>query len=208
MIAILGKKVGMTQIYDADGKAIPATVIKAGPCKVMQVKTNETDGYSAVQLGFEEASKVNKPDQGHNKKWGADKPRYIKEITIGEGEELKTGEVIDVNIFKNIKYVDATGVTKGKGFAGVIKKYHFQGGRASHGGRLSKRGTGSIGQCASPGRVVKGKKMPGRMGNKQVTVQSLEVVKIIPESNLLIVKGGVPGHKDTVLMIKKSVKKG
>ncbi len=207
MIAIIGKKIGMTQIFDEGGRAIPATVIKAGPCTVMQIKTKEKDGYSAVQLGFDEAGKLNKPDEGHNKKWGGTKPRVIKEIRALEGEEYKTGDEINVSIFNNVKYIDASGITKGKGFAGVIKRYHYGGGRASHGGRLSKRGTGSIGNCASPGRVVKGKKMPGRMGNQQATVQSLEIVKIIPETNLLIVKGGVPGHKNTILMIKKSVKK-
>jgi large subunit ribosomal protein L3 len=205
---ILGKKLGMTQIFK-EGEVIPVTVIKAGPCVVTQIKSEDKDGYSAIQIGFEEAKEkhVNKPLKGHFEKAGVPPHRYLAEVRLenGEKENYKLGQKITVDIFKEGEKVDVTGVSKGKGFAGVVKRWGFRGFPASHGARYHRAG-GSIGMAAFPARVIKGMKMPGRMGNRKVTVQNLEIVDIDKEKNLLLVKGAVPGHKGSLIFIKEAVK--
>jgi large subunit ribosomal protein L3 len=205
---ILGKKLGMTQIFK-EGEVIPVTVIKAGPCVVTQIKRIEEDGYLAIQIGFEEAKKkhVNKPLGGHFKKAGVVPQRYLTEVRLenGEKENYKLGQKITVDIFQEGEKVDVTGVSKGKGFAGVVKRWGFRGFPASHGSRYHRAG-GSIGMAAFPARVIKGMKMPGRLGNKKVTVQNLEIVKIDKEKNLLLLKGAVPGFKGSLVFIKEAVK--
>jgi large subunit ribosomal protein L3 len=207
MKAILGKKVGMTQIFDENGRAIPVTIVEAGPCKVVQVKTEDKEGYNAVQIGYGTKKHVNKPMAGHLKKWNVDNAAILKEIRFEGKPEYEAGAEIKVDLFQDVKYVDVVSNSKGRGFAGVVKKYNFAGGRATHGGRLSLRGTGSVGNCASPGRIMPGKRMPGRMGGKPVTVQNLEVVKVVPEANLLFIKGAIPGYKTAVVFVRESKKK-
>jgi large subunit ribosomal protein L3 len=205
---ILGKKLGMTQIFK-EGEVIPVTVIKAGPCVVTQIKSEDKDGYSAIQIGFEEAKEkhVNKPLKGHFKRTGITPQKYLAEVRLenGEKENYKLGQKITVDIFKEGEKVNVTGVSKGKGFAGVVKRWGFRGFPASHGARYHRAG-GSIGMAASPARVIKGMKMPGRMGNRKVTVQNLEIVNIDKEKNLLLLKGAVPGHRGSLIFIKEAVK--
>ena len=205
---ILGRKVGMTQVFDESGEAIPVTVIEAGPCTVVQIKTTERDGYNAVQVGFfdRKESKFNKPKLGHYKKASVEPKRYLKELCVDELDDVSVGFVIDSSAFSVGDLVDVTGVSKGKGFAGVVKRWGFAGGRKSHGGQQDHRRPGSIGQSAQPSRVFKGQKMPGRMGNKKATVQNLQVIKTDPERNLLLVKGAVPGSKNGLLVIRRAVK--
>jgi large subunit ribosomal protein L3 len=204
--AILGRKVGMTQIFDAEGKAIPVTVIEAGPCKVVQVKTEERDGYAALQIGFGAVRPklVNKPKAGHFKKAGIEPLRYLREVPADE--EAAVGSEITVDIFSEKEYVDVTGISRGKGFAGGIKRWNFGRGPMSHGSKYH-RGPGSLG-ATGPARVFKGRKLPGHYGNTRVTVQNLEVVKVDPEKNLLVIKGSVPGVRGSLLYIKKAVRKG
>ena len=206
---ILGKKVGMTQIFDESGTAIPVTVIEAGPCPIVQIKTADRDGYQAVQLGFghRKERRVNLPERGHFKKADVETCRYLKEFRADSLDGLSVGSQIDVGIFSSGEYVDVAGTSKGRGFAGVVKRWGFKGGRASHGGEQDHRRPGSIGASAYPSRVFKGKKMPGRLGGKRVTVQSLQVIQADTDRNLLVVKGAVPGPPNGLLMIKKSVKK-
>ncbi len=209
-IGILGKKMGMTRLYGEHGAVIPVTVIEAGPCPIVQVKSKKTDGYEAVQLGFGQKRDklINKPIKGHIKKANVPSVRFLKEFkpdeTIDE-EALQAGKQITVQMFSEGELVDISGVSKGKGFAGVMKRWGFKGGKASHGAE-THRGGGSIGASADPSRVFKGFPMAGRMGGKQVTVQNLEVVKVDPERNLLIVKGSVPGPRNGILTVKKAVK--
>lgn len=205
---ILGRKVGMTQVFDESGEAIPVTVIEAGPCPVVQIKTVEQDGYNAVQVGFfdRKESKFNKPELGHFKKASVEPKHYLKELCVDELDDVSVGFVIDSSAFSVGDLVDVTGVSKGKGFAGVVKRWGFAGGRKSHGGEQDHRRPGSIGQSAQPSRVFKGQKMPGRMGNKKATVQNLQVIKTDPERNLLLVKGAVPGSKNGLLVIRRAVK--
>lgn len=203
---ILGRKLGMTQIFDKDGKVIPVTIIEAGPCPVIQSKTEESDGYDAIQIGFDtiKESKVFKPGLGHFKKVNVKPVRFIKEI---RGKfQYKTGDEITIDIFKEDEYVDVTGISKGKGFAGGVKRWGWKGGGASH-GSMSHRRIGAVGTGTTPGRVLKGKTMPGHMGFKKNTVQNLKIMKIDKEKNLLVVKGAVPGIKDGYIIIRKSVKK-
>ena len=198
---ILGKKVGMTSIYSEGGQQFPATVIEAGPCYVSQVKTDENDGYNAVQIGYVFDKKANKPKVNHFKKNNCDPMRYSKEFRIEKNEELKLGEKIDLNIFSLGELVSVTGTSKGKGFAGVMKRHGFGGGRASHGKNSVMRKPGSVGAGADPSRIWKGKKMPGRYGGDQVTVKNLEVIKIDIENNLLFIKGAVPGSNNNLVSI-------
>ena len=198
---ILGKKVGMTSIYSEGGQQFPATVIEAGPCYVSQVKTDENDGYNAVQIGYVFDKKANKPKVNHFKKNNCDPMRYSKEFRIEKNEEFKLGEKIDLNIFSLGEFVSVTGTSKGKGFAGVMKRHGFGGGRASHGKNSVMRKPGSVGAGADPSRIWKGKKMPGRHGGDQVTVKNLEVIKIDIENNLLFIKGAVPGSNNNLVSI-------
>ena len=198
---ILGKKVGMTSIYSEDGQQFPATVIEAGPCYVSQVKTDENDGYNAVQIGYVFDKKANKPKVNHFKKNNCDPMRFSKEFRIEKNEEFKLGEKIDLNIFSLGEFVSVTGTSKGKGFAGVMKRHGFGGGRASHGKNSVMRKPGSVGAGADPSRIWKGKKMPGRYGGDQVTVKNLEVIKIDIENNLLFIKGAVPGSNNNLVSI-------
>ena len=198
---ILGKKVGMTSIYDEDGQQFPTTVIEAGPCYVSQVKTDENDGYNAVQIGYVFDKKANKPKVNHFKKNSCDPMRFSKEFRIEKNDEFKLGEKIDLNIFSLGELVSVTGTSKGKGFAGVMKRHGFGGGRASHGKNSVMRKPGSVGAGADPSRIWKGKKMPGRYGGDQVTVKNLEVIKIDIENNLLFIKGAVPGSNNNLVSI-------
>jgi len=200
---ILGLKLGMSQIFDEKGKVVPVTLIEAGPCIVTQIKTKEKDGYWAVQIGFGEAKKVTKAIAGHLKKLG--KLLFLREFRNKEpkidDKELKRGERIDVSVFKEGDLVKVTGLSKGKGFAGVVKRWHFSGRPASHGTKHELRTPGSVG-ASVPERVIKGKKMPGRMGFERVTVRNLKIAKVDKEKNLIAVRGAVPGAKGTLLEIR------
>ncbi len=205
MKGILGRKIGMTQIFTDDGKAVAVTVIEAGPCTVVQKRLPEKDGYAALQLGFMEKNKKEdwfpKPLLGHFKKAGIKPTRFLREVKFSEAEKYKVGDKITVDIFKVGQKVDITGKSKGRGFAGYHKRWGMAGGPRSHGSDFHER-PGSIGACAYPGKVHKGKRMAGRYGNETITVRNLEIVDIIPEKNLLLVKGAVPGHKGAFLIIK------
>jgi large subunit ribosomal protein L3 len=209
MTGLLGKKVGMTQIFKDDGKVLPATVIEAGPCFILQIKSKKKDGYSAIQCGFDKQKKkrVNKPKLSHFKKAKVEPLKFIKEILIKEEDEdkLKLGQQLKANLFEPGDYVDITGTTIGKGFQGVMKRWNFRGHPASHGSTIH-RAPGSIGASATPSRVVKGKKMPGRMGNEKNTIKNLEIIKVDAENNLLVVDGSVQGKKGNYLIINKSKK--
>lgn len=207
MKGIIGKKLGMTQIFLEDGTRVPVTVIQAGPCYVVQKKSAENDGYSAVQVGFESvvAANVNKPYLGHCTKSGHGVFRHLREFKNDQVDSMNVGDVITVGEFSVDDVIDVTGTSIGKGFQGVIKRYNFKGGRASHGSRFH-RAPGSIGASATPSHVFKNKKMPGQMGNAKVTVQRLKIIRIDATENLLLIKGAVPGHKNSIVMIKKSVK--
>jgi len=200
---ILGRKLGMTQVWSDDDKLLPVTVIEAGPCVVTQLKTDKRDGYRAAQIGFGEikAKKLNKPMAGHFAKSNVEPVRHLAEVRLGEGDEVKLGQAITVQDFADIKAVTITGTSKGKGFAGVMKRHNFKGGPGGHGSHLH-RAPGSIGQCATPSRVYKGKKLPGHMGSETVTVKNLDIVRIDAEQNLLLVKGAVPGGKNALLTIR------
>jgi large subunit ribosomal protein L3 len=200
---ILGKKLGMTQIWSEDDRLVPVTVIEAGPCVVSQVKTVKRDGYSAMQIGFGEikSKKVNKPTAGHFAKAKIEPKANLAEVRLDEGDAVKVGQAITIDAFADAKSVHVTGVSKGKGFAGVMKRHNFKGGPGGHGSH-SHRIPGSVGQCASPSRVFRGKKLPGHMGSETVTVRNLEIVKVDSEQNLLIVKGAVPGGKGALLTIR------
>jgi large subunit ribosomal protein L3 len=204
---ILGKKIGMTSLFDESGEAIPCTVIEAGPCYVTQVKTAVKDGYEAIQLGFDERPErtVNKPLKGHLAKAGAKALRLLREFRTANGATAKPGDEIRVDIFAQGDVVDVTGRSKGRGFQGVVKRHHFRGvGLMTHGQSDRVRAPGSIGASSYPSRVFKGMRMAGRMGNDQVTVKNLRVVKVIPESNILIVSGSVPGAINGYLEITKA----
>lgn len=201
LTGIIGKKLGMSQIYSKNGEVIPVTVIQAGPCTVTQVKTKDRDGYEAVQLGFEEAKKLNSPLKGHLKDLGNFK--HLSEVKALEIENISRGMKVGVDIFKEGEKINITGTSKGKGFAGGVKLHHFHGGPKTHGQSDRHRGPGSIGSTTYPGRVWKGLRMAAHMGNKTVTQRNLVVVKIEPSQNLLLVRGAVPGHKNALLVIKK-----
>ena len=201
--AIYGKKIGMTQLFDEDGKVIPVTVIEAAPNKVCQVKTTATDGYEAVQLGFGtiKEQKVNKPMAGHFAKQGVEPVRYLREVRVTDGAEHTVGEEVTVANFVDVKKVDVTGTSKGKGFAGVMRRYGFGGGPGGHGAHFH-RAPGSVGQCAYPSRVFKGVRLPGHMGCDTVTTKNLEVVRVDEDMNLIMLKGAVPGGKNGVVRIR------
>ena len=207
---IIGKKVGMTQIFDESGKAFPVTVIEAGPCPIVQIKSKNQDGYQAVQLGFgnRKESKVNRPERGHIQKASIAPPRVLCEFHVDDTNQLSVGSMIDSEIFSVGEYVDVTGTSKGLGFTGVVKRYGFAGGNKSHGGEQDLRRTGSIGASSYPSRVFKGKRMPGRHGGRRVTVQNLQVIQTDSDRNLLLVKGAVPGAINGLLLINKAVKAG
>jgi len=200
---ILGKKLGMTQVWSEDDRLVPVTVIQAGPCIVSQIKTKARDGYSAMQIGYGDikAKKVRKPMAGHFAKAKIEPMATLAEVRLDEGDSVKLGDAITVEAFADVKSVHVSGTSKGKGFAGVMKRHNFKGGPGGHGSH-AHREPGSIGQCATPSRVYRGKRLPGHMGSESVTVRNLEVVKIDPEQNLLIVKGAVPGGKGALLTIR------
>jgi large subunit ribosomal protein L3 len=205
MSGLIGRKIGMTSLFDENGKNIPCTVIEAGPCVVTQVRTEEVDGYNAIQLGFDDkkAKSSNKALDGHFKKAGTNAKRKVVEFQ-GYDEEYNLGDQITVELFIEGEYVDISATSKGKGFQGVVKRHGFSGvGQATHGQHNRLRAPGSIGAASYPARVFKGMRMGGRMGGKKVTVQNLRVLKIVPEKNLLVVKGAVPGHKNTYVIIRK-----
>lgn len=207
--AIYGKKIGMTQIFNEDDRVVPVTVIQAAPNTVCQVKTKDMDGYEAVQLGFGEVRtykksgeyRVNKPMAGHFAKQGATPKRYLREVRVENAAEYKVGDEQTVAAFAEVKKVDVTGTSKGKGFAGVMKRWGFRGGPGGHGAHFH-RAPGSVGQCATPSRVLKGLKLPGHMGCDTVTVKNLEVVRIDEDQNLILVKGAVPGGKNAVVRVR------
>lgn len=205
--AIIGKKLGMTQVFDEKGKVIPVTVIEAGPCPVVQVKTMDSDGYEAVQLGFGEVKekKVNKPVKGHFAKANVKPVKHLKEFKLDHVSEVKPGDIIKVDSFEAGDLIDVQGITKGKGFQGVIKRHGQHRGPMGH-GSMYHRKPGSMGACATPGRVFKGKKLPGHMGVEKVTIQNLEVIRIDTDKNVILVKGSVPGNKGCILKIRDAVK--
>ena len=207
MEGLIGKKIGMTQVYDAEGKRTTVTVIEVGPCPVVQVKTAEKDGYVAAQLGFgpQKAARLAKAQQKHFEKAGVGAMKVLKEFALDAGEEVKVGDTVTVANFEGCKYVDVTGVTKGRGFAGVLKRYNFAGGNMTHGGH-SKRRTGGLAARDLPGWIEKGKKMPGHMGDVNRKAVNLEVVQIRPEDNAILVKGSVPGAKNGTVVVRKSLK--
>jgi large subunit ribosomal protein L3 len=208
MKGIIGRKVGMTQIFDENGNAIPVTVIEAGPCVVVQKRTKEKDGYEALQLGYQEITKseekIPKPYLGHFKKAGVKPMKILKEIKFSEIDKYNVGDTITVDIFQKGEKVDVTGSTKGRGFAGVMKRWSFGGFPKSHGHRYH-RAVGAIGCRTYPGRVHPGKRMAGHYGVDTQTVKNLEIVDVIPEKNLILVKGSIPGHKNSIVVIKSAV---
>jgi large subunit ribosomal protein L3 len=203
MSGLIGRKIGMTSIFDANGKNMPCTVIEAGPCVVTQVRTEGVDGYEALQLGFDDKKTATKAAEGHFKKAGTVAKRKVAEFQ-GFEEEYKLGDTITVDHFTEGEFVDVSATSKGKGFQGVVKRHGFAGvGQATHGQHNRLRAPGSIGAASYPARVFKGMKMAGQMGNEKVKVQNLRVLKVVPEKNLLVVKGCVPGHKNAYVMIQK-----
>lgn len=201
---LIGKKLGMTSIFSSDGQFIPVTVVQVGPCVVTQIKTEATDGYNALQLGFEEkkAARTNKPLQGHFNKSGATCYAHLREMDVDDPAEYKLGQSLGPDLFAVGEKVDVIGDSKGRGFAGVVKRHRFGGGRKTHGGKCY-RIPGSIGCSAWPSRVTKGKKMPGRYGVDRKTIRNLQIVDIRPEDNLILIKGAIPGHRDALVMIRK-----
>ena len=206
--AIIGKKVGMTQIFDAEGKVIPVTVIEAGPCVVTQKKTSEKEGYEAVQLGYEDIAerKLSKPEMGHLNKAGVSPKKYLREFDLENAAELNIGDIVKADTFKVGDFVDVTGISKGHGYAGVIKRHGAHRLKETHGTGPVHRHAGSMGACSDPSKIMKGKMMPGHMGAEQVTVQNLDVVKVDAELNLIAVCGAVPGPKGGIVVLKNTVK--
>lgn len=206
---IIGKKIGMTQIFDESGKVIPVTVIEAGPCVVVQKKTVENDGYNAVQVGFSDlkANKVNKPQKGHFAKADVAAKRFLREFRLDDCESVNVGDIIKADTFADGDMVDVSGTSKGKGYAGTVKRYNNATLKATHGTGPVGRHAGSMGACSDPSRIYKGKKMPGHLGAETVTVQNLQVVKVDAENNLIALRGAVPGPKGGVVVISNSVKK-
>lgn len=209
MKAILGEKLGMTQIFDAESRAVPVTVIKAGPCRVVQIKRPETDGYAAVQLAYRELpeGQITKPAAGHYKRAGVAPHKHLVEVRVDDPDAYKLGQEISVaDVLTKGGLADVAGVTRGKGFQGVIKRHNFAGQGASHGAHLVHRAPGSIGACATPSRVFKGMRMPGRMGGERTTVLNLEIVEVDAARGLLMLRGAVPGAKGAVVLVREAVK--
>ncbi|MDG3009032.1 50S ribosomal protein L3 [Rhodococcus sp. D2-41] len=207
---ILGSKLGMTQVFDENNRVVPVTVVKAGPCVVTQVRTEERDGYNAVQIAFGaiDPRKVNKPVAGHFAKAGVTPRRHIVELRVADTSAYEVGQELTAELFEDGGYVDVTGTSKGKGFAGTMKRHGFAGQGASHGAQAVHRRPGSIGGCATPGRVFKGMRMAGRMGSDRVTTQNLSIHKVDAENGLLLIKGAIPGRKGGVVIVKTAVKGG
>lgn len=206
--AIIGKKIGMTQIFDETGKVIPCTVIEAGPCTVTQLKTEEKEGYNAVQLGFQDIveKKLTKAEVGHLKKAGEALKKYLKEFRLEDCTSYNLGDVVKADVFAEGDCVDVTGISKGKGYAGTIKRFNAHRSPMSHGAGPMHRHQGSMGACSDPSKIMKGKMMPGHMGHEQVTVQNLDVVKVDAELNLIAVRGAIPGPKGGIVFLKNTVK--
>lgn len=201
---ILGKKIGMTGLFTPEGKYVPVTVVQAGPCVVTQIKTNDADGYNALQLAFVEkkVKRVNKPGQGHFKKSGDTCYEFLQEFSVANPDEFKLGQKITLDLFKTGERIDVSGTSKGRGFAGVIKRHGFHGGKKTHGSH-SHRIPGSIGCSAWPSKVIKGKKMPGHYGNDKITVKNIEIIDIRMDDHIILVKGALPGHRSGLISIKK-----
>lgn len=200
---IYGKKLGMTQVFSDDDTLIPVTVVQAEPNVICQIKTKQTDGYDAVQLGFGaiKAKKVNKPMAGHFKKCGVEPVRHLREVRVDDASSFKAGDKVTIDAFKDAKLVDVTGTSEGKGFAGVMRRYNFQGGPGGHGAHFH-RAPGSIGECATPSRVFRGHRLPGHMGCNTVTTKNLSVVEVDPDQNLILIQGSVPGGKNATVRIR------
>jgi large subunit ribosomal protein L3 len=208
MNGLIGKKLGMTQVFDDKGRHVPVTVIEAGPCTVLQRKTVESDGYSAVQIGFAEQKehRLSKAAAGHVKKANATPKRVLREFRLADGEDAKAGDTLTVELFKDVAYVDISGVTKGQGFQGVVKRHRMGGGPQTH-GHMSHRRIGAIGQRTWPARIMKNKRMPGRMGRVNITQQNLRVIQVRAEDNCLLVEGSIPGPTGAFVVVRKSIKK-
>ena len=202
---LLGKKLGMTQIFDETGRAMPVTVLEVGPCPITQIKIKERDGYEALQLGFGHSKRLNSPERGHRRPSGADS-RYLREVRASDVDEFLIGQVLDCTLFKEGELVDVTGISKGRGFAGVMKRHGFGGGPKTHGQSDRARAPGSIGASATPGRVLKGMRMAGQMGNERITTQNLRVAKVDAQRNLVLVRGSVPGSKGGLVMVRHAIK--
>ena len=207
---ILGKKLGMTQIFDEENRVVPVTVVEAGPCVVTQVRTKDTDGYEAVQIAYGDIDprKVKKPQAGHFKKAGVTPRRHVTEIRVEDASAYEVGQDITAELFADVTFVDVTGTSKGKGYAGAMKRHGFAGQGAAHGNQAAHRRVGGIGACATPGRVFKGTRMAGRMGNNQVTLQNLKIARVDAESNLVLIKGAIPGINGGIVTVKTAVKGG
>ena len=207
---LLGKKLGMTQIFDENNHVVPVTVVEAGPCVITQIRTQETDGYTAIQIAYGDIDprKVKKPQAGHFNKAGVTPRRHVAEIRMDDVSGYELGQEITANIFDGITFVDVTGITKGKGFAGGMKRHGFAGQGAGHGNQASHRRVGGLGACATPGRVFKGKRMAGRMGQDRVTTQNLKIQKIDADANLILIKGAIPGNRGGIVTVKTAVKGG
>jgi large subunit ribosomal protein L3 len=203
---ILGRKIGMTQVFDEAGHAVPVTVVEAGPCRVAQIKTPDTDGYSAIQLAFGTAKRTTKPLAGHLAKAGIDGARHLVELRLDDIGDYEPGSEIKADVFEQGELVDVIGVTKGKGFSGSMKRHNFKGLSASHGTERKHRSPGSVGACATPARVFKGTRMAGHMGHRRVTTLNLKVIKADPERNLLLLMGAVPGPKGGLVMVRSAVR--
>jgi large subunit ribosomal protein L3 len=204
---LIGKKLGMSQIFDDTGLAHPVTVLEVGPCVVTQIKTPERDGYSAVQLGFGLDKRLNRPERGHRQGSGF-MSRTLREVNVSDVTDMAVGQVITADAFAEGELVDVTGTSKGRGFQGVVKRHGFRGGPKTHGQSDRLRAPGSIGSSATPGRVFKGMRMAGRMGNDRVTIQNLRVLRVDPERNLLLVGGSVPGANESLVMVRRAIKSG
>ncbi len=208
--AIVGEKVGMTQVWDDENRVVPVTVLRVQPCRVVQVKTPERDGYSAVQVtfGVQDADRLTRPEAGHFASAGVEAGRKLVELRLDDVSQFDVGQEIGVDTMVSGERVDVTAVSKGKGFAGVMKRHGFQGQRASHGAHKVHRKPGAVGQCATPSRIFRGKKMPGRMGRRKVTTLNLQVVRADPERDLLLIRGSVPGPKGSTVIVRNAVKGG
>lgn len=208
MQTLIGKKIGMTRVYDENGVQVPVTVVQVGPCTVVQRKTAATDGYEAAQLGFgaQKAQRLTKAERGHLEKAKAEPVKVLREVRVDADDAVKAGDVLTASLFEGVKFVDVIGQTKGRGFQGVIKRYKMAGGRETHGGAWTRR-PGSIGNREWPARVFKNKKLPGQMGSVQVTTQNLRVVKVLAEDNALLLEGAVQGPAGGIVLVRKALKK-